>query len=79
MIVAAAGEFTVDSNAMIMKRLNVRAWPSGSAIDSEECIAFAAQKGVQCKVEKFKMEDVEKAYEKMMKNEVRFRSVLLME
>ncbi|KAI8823956.1 GroES-like protein [Fimicolochytrium jonesii] len=79
LIVAAAGEVTVDTTAMIMKRLSVRAWASGSAIDSEETIKFALQTGVKCHIEKFKLADVEKAYERMMSNKARFRAVLTME
>ncbi|KAI8909920.1 GroES-like protein [Powellomyces hirtus] len=79
LVVAAAGPVTVNTNTMIAKRVALRAWASGSAIDSEETIKFAQHSGIKCHVERFKMNDVEKGYEKMMTNKARFRSVLVFE
>lgn len=49
--------------AMIGKRLSIRGWPSGTAKDSEETVAFAQEQGVECQIEKFSLSDADKAYE----------------
>ena len=46
---------------------------------AEEAIEFAEVHGVNCMVETFPLEDANKAYEKMLGGDVRFRSVLVME
>lgn len=48
---------------MIQKRLSIRGWPSGTAKDSEETVAFAQEMGVECQVETFSLKDADKAYE----------------
>jgi propanol-preferring alcohol dehydrogenase len=52
-------------------------WPSGSAIDSEEAMAFSALTNVRPRVEVFKLEQAEQAYQEVMENRVRFRAVLV--
>ncbi len=54
----------------------VAGWPSGSAIDSEETVAFSVLTGVRPRVEVFKLEQAEQGFAKMMTNRVRFRAVL---
>jgi D-arabinose 1-dehydrogenase-like Zn-dependent alcohol dehydrogenase len=55
----------------------VAGWPSGSSIDSEDAMAFSALSSVRPRIEKFKLEDAEKAFAKVMENKVRFRAVLV--
>ena len=64
---------------MIGGGLSVHGWPSGHALDSEEAIQFAQVHGVNCLVEKFKLEDVQKAVDHMLSGKVRFRSVIVFE
>jgi D-arabinose 1-dehydrogenase-like Zn-dependent alcohol dehydrogenase len=54
----------------------IAGWPSGSAFDSEETVAFSVRSGVRPRVEVFKLEQAEEAFAKMMSNRVRFRAVL---
>ncbi len=54
----------------------IAGWPSGSAIDSEETMAFSALMHVAPRTEVFKFEQAEEAYVKMMENRIRFRAVL---
>lgn len=56
---------------------SIAGWPSGSAIDSEDTMAFSALTAVRPRVETFKLEQAEEAYAKMMENRVRFRAVLV--
>lgn len=52
-----------NSIAMIQKRLSIRGWPSGTAKDSEDTVAFALDQGVECQIETFSLKDADKAYE----------------
>ena len=76
LIVAAPAEpFQVSAFALLRGR-RIVGWPSGSAIDSEEAMAFSALTGVRPRTETFKLEQVEEAFAKVMDNKVRFRAVL---
>jgi D-arabinose 1-dehydrogenase-like Zn-dependent alcohol dehydrogenase len=49
------------------------------ALDTEETVQFADNNGVNCLAEKFPLDNVEEAIERMTSNKVRFRSVLVMD
>ncbi|KAJ9638783.1 hypothetical protein H2201_005724 [Coniosporium apollinis] len=79
LILAPVGEVSVNTIPMIMKGISVHGWPSGHALDSEEAISFAQHQDVKCMVEKFPLDKVEEAVERMLSGGVRFRSVLVMD
>jgi propanol-preferring alcohol dehydrogenase len=64
---------------LIAGRRSVQGWPSGSSRDSEDTLNFCAMTGVRAMIEKFPLAEAGKAYERMMRNEVRFRSVIVMQ
>ena len=74
----AIGPVPVNTVPMVLKRLSVRGWPSGHALDSEEAIAFANTHGVECMIEEFPLEKANEAMEHMLSGKVRFRAVLRM-
>jgi D-arabinose 1-dehydrogenase-like Zn-dependent alcohol dehydrogenase len=76
LIVAAPFEPLQLSAFAMLSGKTVAGWPSGSAIDSEETMAFSALTGVRPRVEVFKLEQAEQAFTKVMANRVRFRAVL---
>ncbi len=77
LIVAAPFE-PLAVNAMgLLSGKSIAGWPSGSAIDSEDTMAFSALTGVRPRTETFKLEQAEEAFAKMMENKVRFRAVLV--
>jgi D-arabinose 1-dehydrogenase-like Zn-dependent alcohol dehydrogenase len=77
LIVAAPTEpLSVSAIAMFSGK-SLTVWPSGSSIDSEDTMAFAALTGVRSRNEIFKLEQAEEAFGKVMKNQVRFRAVLV--
>jgi D-arabinose 1-dehydrogenase-like Zn-dependent alcohol dehydrogenase len=79
LIVAAPFEpMEVSPLALLGGRRRIQGWPSGTASDSADCLAFAKQHGVRARVETFPLEKAEAAYAKMMSGEVRFRSVIEM-
>ncbi len=57
---------------------SIAGWPSGSAFDSEETMAFSALTGVRPRIERFELEQAEEAFAHVMANKVRFRAVLVM-
>src|SRR5438105_9937370 len=76
LIVAAPFEPLEVSALTLLSGKRIAGWPSGSAIDSEETVAFSVLTGVRPRVEVFKLEEAEQAYAKMIGNRVRFRAVL---
>jgi alcohol dehydrogenase, propanol-preferring len=76
LIVAAAFEPLKTSALPLLTGKTIAGWPSGSAFDSEETVAFSVRTGVRPLIEVFKLEQAEEAFAKMMSNRVRFRAVL---
>ncbi|BGP19220.1 hypothetical protein JCM10213v2_007307 [Rhodosporidiobolus nylandii] len=76
LILAVGGNIEVPMIALIQKRLSIRGWPSGNPIDEEDTVRFAQAAGVHCKVQKFKLDDIQQAYDAMMDGSARFRSVI---
>jgi D-arabinose 1-dehydrogenase-like Zn-dependent alcohol dehydrogenase len=76
LVVAAAMEpFPVPAVALLSGK-KIVGWPSGSAMDSEETVAFSVLTGVKPRTETFKFDQVEEAFARVMENKVRFRAVL---
>ena len=63
---------------IILKRRAVQGWPSGTAMDSEDTLKFSALSGVRPMIEKYPLEKVNEAYERMISGMARFRAVLTM-
>lgn len=76
-LAAMDGPAEIDTNTMLGQGLSVTAWPSGHARDSEETIVFANTHGVECMIEKYSLDQVNEAFEKMEQGKARFRGVLL--
>ena len=57
-------------------RRRIQGWPSGTAKDSEETLAFSALNSVASRNEIFPLERAAEAYERMMSGRARFRVVL---
>lgn len=66
----------VSTLEMIGERRSIQGWPSGTSIDSQDTMAFAAMTGVRPMIEKFPLERAAEAYERMMSGKARFRVVL---
>jgi D-arabinose 1-dehydrogenase-like Zn-dependent alcohol dehydrogenase len=79
LVLATAGPVEINLSMMIQNGLSVVAWPSGHALDSEEAIDFAMRHGVNCMVERFKLDDANEALQHMLSGKARFRAVLTMD
>ncbi|HET6266306.1 MAG TPA: alcohol dehydrogenase [Acidobacteriota bacterium] len=66
----------VPAYLLIGGRRSIAGWPSGSAIDSQDTLAFAAANGVRSMNEIFPLERAAEAYDRMMSGNARFRVVL---
>jgi alcohol dehydrogenase, propanol-preferring len=77
LIVAAPFEPLSINTFGLLSGKSVAGWPSGTAIDSEDTMAFSALTGVRPRIETFKLEQANEAFAKMMENQVRFRAVLV--
>ncbi|KAK4046939.1 hypothetical protein OIV83_005730 [Microbotryomycetes sp. JL201] len=72
-------DVAIPAMPMVQKRLQVQGWPSGTAKHSEETVKFAQQTGVKVYIEKYKLDQVQEAFDSMMNNKARFRSVIVFE
>lgn len=78
-LTAGAGAVPFNTVDLLMKKGRVQGWPSGSAIDQEDTLNFAALEDIHCHIQKFDgrdLEQVKKAYGAMKDGSARFRSVL---
>jgi len=73
-----AEPLTISALDLILARRDVQGWPSGSAMDSEDTLRFAARSGVRPMIEKYPLAKANEAYARMMSGEAQFRVVLTM-
>jgi len=79
LVIGAAPEpLAISPLQLILGRKTVQGWPSGTAMDSEETLAFSAQTGVRPMIERYPLEKAAEGFEQMMSGRVRFRGVLTM-
>lgn len=78
LIVAGVSEPMQLATSGLLSGKSIAGWPSGSAIDSEDTLAFSVLRNVRPKIERFKLEQTEQAYASMLEGKVRFRAVLTM-
>jgi D-arabinose 1-dehydrogenase-like Zn-dependent alcohol dehydrogenase len=73
---AADTPLQVPAVLLIGGRRSVAGWPSGSSIDSQDTLAFAALTGVRPMTETFPLDRAPEGYERMMSGKARFRVVI---
>jgi D-arabinose 1-dehydrogenase-like Zn-dependent alcohol dehydrogenase len=73
---AAPDPLEVPPLLLISARRSIVGWPSGTASDSTDTLAFSALTGVRSMNEVFPLERAADAYERMMSGKARFRVVL---
>jgi D-arabinose 1-dehydrogenase-like Zn-dependent alcohol dehydrogenase len=78
LVIAGAAEepLEVPALALILRRRSITGWYSGTAIDSQDTLAFSVLTGVRSMNEVFPLERVAEAYERMISGQARFRVVL---
>jgi D-arabinose 1-dehydrogenase-like Zn-dependent alcohol dehydrogenase len=78
MVGVAQEPVEVPVTQFIMGRQSVQGWPSGTAADSQETLAFSALSGVKAMIEEYPLSRAAEAYDRMMSGKARFRAVLTM-
>ncbi len=76
LVVGAAASMQVSPMWLLAGCRSVKGWYSGTAIDSQDTLAFSARTGVRSMNETFPLERVAEAYDRMMSGKARFRVVL---
>jgi len=76
LIVGAAASMQVSPLFLLSGCRSVKGWYSGTAIDSQDTLAFSARAGVRSMNEPYPLERVAEAYDHMMSGKARFRVVL---
>ena len=76
LIVGAVPSLTVPALQLLGGRQSVKGWYSGTAIDSQDTMAFSLQTGVKSQNEHYPLEKAAEAYDRMMSGKARFRVVL---
>jgi D-arabinose 1-dehydrogenase-like Zn-dependent alcohol dehydrogenase len=63
---------------LLMARRAIQGWPSGTAMDSQETLEFSNFAGVRAMIERYPLEKVKEAYQRMESGKAEFRVVLTM-
>ncbi|KAI1843582.1 hypothetical protein JX265_007366 [Neoarthrinium moseri] len=77
LVLAPVGPVEFDTGVLVTLGASVHGWPSGHATDTEEAIQFSQDHGVKCMIEKFPLDDAQKALDHCTSGKVRFRCVLV--
>lgn len=77
-VIGAAESLQVSPLLLISGRRSIQGWYSGTAIDSQDTLAFSVLSGVRSRNEIYPLERVEEAYQRMLSGKARFRVVLVM-
>jgi D-arabinose 1-dehydrogenase-like Zn-dependent alcohol dehydrogenase len=76
-VVGASHEpLSLNTAAMIGGNNAVRAWASGTCVDSEDTMRFSVQAGIRPTIETMPVERAQEAFDRMMSGAARFRMVL---
>jgi D-arabinose 1-dehydrogenase-like Zn-dependent alcohol dehydrogenase len=75
-VIGAAQSMQISPLGLLMGRRSVKGWYSGTALDSQETLAFSALTGVRSMNEIYPLEKVAEAYARMESGKARFRVVL---
>lgn len=76
LIVGAVPRLEVPAIQLISGSQSVRGWYSGTAIDSQDTLAFSAATGIRSMNEVYPLARVGEAFDRMMSGDARFRVVL---
>jgi D-arabinose 1-dehydrogenase-like Zn-dependent alcohol dehydrogenase len=77
-VIGAASSLQVSPLVLIGGRRSIKGWYSGTAVDSQDTLAFSVQAGVRSMNEVYPLERVTEAYDRMISGKARFRVVLTM-
>jgi uncharacterized zinc-type alcohol dehydrogenase-like protein len=67
---------TLPAFSLIMRRRSIAGSLIGGLPETQEMLDFCAGRGITADVEVIKMQEIDKAYDRMLKNDVRYRFVI---
>jgi D-arabinose 1-dehydrogenase-like Zn-dependent alcohol dehydrogenase len=70
------GPVVVNPMPLLLGRLTVMGWPSGTGMDCEDTLNFSALAGIRSMNETYPLEKAAEAFDRMMSGKARFRAVL---
>ena len=70
------GPLVINPLPLLLGRLTVAGWPSGTGMDSEDTLNFSALTGVKPMIETYPLEKAGEAFDRMTSGKARFRVVL---
>lgn len=76
LLIGAAESMQVSPLLLLMGRRSIKGWYSGTAIDSQDTLAFSALTGVRSMNEIYPLDRAPEAYNRMMSGKARFRVVI---
>jgi D-arabinose 1-dehydrogenase-like Zn-dependent alcohol dehydrogenase len=76
MVIGGAESLQVSPAVLIAGCRSVKGWYSGTAVDSEDTLAFSVLSGVRSMNEVFPLDRAAEAYDRMISGKARFRAVL---
>jgi len=80
MVLGVPGEpIEINVQGLVSFTRRIQGWSSGTAVDSTAAMAFAQAHGIKPMIEVFPLSQANKAFEKMMAGNIRFRAVLTMD
>lgn len=79
LVIGAADSLSVSPLLLISGQRSIKGWYSGTAVDSQDTLAFSVLSGVRSMNETYPLERVAEAYDRMLSGKARFRVVLSME
>ncbi len=66
----------LDAGALIFGRRSLAGSLIGGLPETQECLDFCAEHGIECDIEMLDIKDINKAYERMKRGDVRYRFVI---
>jgi PAS domain S-box-containing protein len=78
LLLGVAESMKVSPMVLLAGKRSVKGWYSGTAIDSQDTLAFSARTGVRSMNETIPLKRVSEGYDRMMSGKARFRVVLTM-
>ncbi len=78
LLIGAAPSMQISPLFLLMGRRSVRGWYSGTALDSQQTLAFSSLTGVRSMNEVMPLDRVNEGYDRMASGKARFRVVLTM-
>lgn len=77
LVLAEMGAVCVDAATLVRRALSVAGWQGGHALDGQEAVGFSQLHGVRCVVQRYRLDDADKALDDVKHGRVRFRAVLI--